>query len=249
MSLSLRVGQLAARAGVTVRALHHYEAAGLLAPDRTPTGHRRYGAAEVERLQQIVSLRSLGLGLDAIRRTLDAPGFDPAAVVAQQRAVLAADLDRLGALDRRLGDLERLLRRRAEAGTPISPDTFLTLTTIMNDILKHYTPDQLQQLAERRDALGDDAIREVEAEWPRLFASLGAEMDAATDPAAPAVQTLVARWDELVAMFTGGDAGIERSLGDAWEASGDQMAQMNGLSSERMRALFAYAQRARDAQP
>lgn len=247
MALSLSVGQLAARAGVTVRALHHYEEAGLLRPDRTPAGHRRYGAPEAERLQQIVSLRSLGLGLDAIRAALDARDFDPAAVVARQRAALADDLARLGALDDRLDGLERLLRQRAAIGATITPHAFLTITRLMNDVQKHYTPEQLQQLAKRREALGDDAIRSVEAEWPRLFESLGAEMDANTDPAAPAVQALVDRWDELVSMFTGGDAGIERSLGNAWEASGDQMAHVNGLSPDRMRALFAYAQRARDA--
>ena len=249
MPLSLTVGQLAARTGVTVRALHHYEAVGLLMPERTSAGHRRYGAPEAERLQQIVSLRALGLGLEDIREALDAPDFDPASVVERQRAALADETSRLGALADRLGGLARLLRLRAETGTPVSPDAFLTLTKTMTDIETHYTPEQLQQLADRREAVGEDAIRAVEAEWPRLFEAVGREMDAGTDPAAPEPQRLVDRWDELVTMFTGGEAGIERSLGDAVSANQEGMSQMMGLDPDRMAALFDYAQRVREARP
>lgn len=46
---SYTVGSLAKLAGVTVRALHHYEDEGLLHPERTASGYRRYGAADVER--------------------------------------------------------------------------------------------------------------------------------------------------------------------------------------------------------
>ena len=243
----LRVGELAERAGVTVRALHHYEEVGLLRPSRTDAGHRRYGAAEVERLQQITSLRALGLSLDAIREALDAPDFDPADTVERQRAALDAEAARLGALADQLDGLGRLLRQRAASGTPITPDTFLTLTKTMTDVEKHYTPEQLQQLADRREAFGEDAIRAVEAEWPRLFEAVGREMDAGTDPADPAVQKLVDRWDELVGMFTGGDPGIRQSLDHTIEANRDGMSQMMGLDPDRMQALFAYAQRARDA--
>lgn len=71
------VGDLAATAGLTVRALHHYEAIGLLQPsERTPSGHRRYGPAAIARLYQLIRLRSLGIGLDRIRRILDDPDSD-----------------------------------------------------------------------------------------------------------------------------------------------------------------------------
>lgn len=65
---SYTVGSLAKLAGVTVRALHHYEDEGLLHPERTASGYRRYGAADVERLQQILLLRSCGLSRRHSRR-------------------------------------------------------------------------------------------------------------------------------------------------------------------------------------
>jgi DNA-binding transcriptional MerR regulator len=58
------VGELAERTRLTVRALHHYDAMGLLSPSgRTASvhgsGHRLYTASDVARLQQILSLKQL----------------------------------------------------------------------------------------------------------------------------------------------------------------------------------------------
>lgn len=66
----LKVGELAERTGLSVRTLHHYDEIGLLSPvGRTGSGHRLYGGEELTRLAQIVSLRQLGLSLDAIKFT------------------------------------------------------------------------------------------------------------------------------------------------------------------------------------
>ena len=243
----LSVGALAAQTGLTVRALHHYETEGLLSPERTPAGHRRYGPREIERLQRIASLRAIGTPLTQIRDVLEDPGFDPVELVDRQREALSVEAARLATLSGRLDGLARLLRLRAETGSAIPSTTFLSLLKTMNEIEKHYTPEQLDQLAERRNALGEDTIRAVEAEWPQLFEAVGRELDAGTDPAAPAAQALIDRWDELVAMFTGGDAGIQQSLGDTWKANRKPMSEMMGYDPERMQKLFEYAQRVREA--
>jgi cob(I)alamin adenosyltransferase len=65
------IGELAKMVGVSVRALRHYEDVGLLVPDRSEGGHRRYGASDLARLRQIVALRELGLGLQHIAAWLD----------------------------------------------------------------------------------------------------------------------------------------------------------------------------------
>src|SRR5207253_6889404 len=81
-----KVGELAARTGLTVRTLHHYDAIGLLSPSgRTGSnhgsGHRLYTAADVARLQQILSLKMLGFGLEQIREYLTRSNYDPRQVV------------------------------------------------------------------------------------------------------------------------------------------------------------------------
>ncbi len=78
----LKVGELAARTGVSVRALHYYEEIRLLVPShRTSSGHRLYGAEDVVRLQQIKSLRALGFTLDEVGALLRAPGYSPVRVI------------------------------------------------------------------------------------------------------------------------------------------------------------------------
>ena len=60
----LKVGELAARAGLTVRTLHHYDSIGLLSPSaRTDAGYRLYDRDDVARLQQIQALRAFGMAL------------------------------------------------------------------------------------------------------------------------------------------------------------------------------------------
>jgi DNA-binding transcriptional MerR regulator len=63
----MRVGAVAKRTGLSVRALHHYEEAGLLQPSRsTDSRYRLYDQGDLLRLLQIKSLRQLGFSLQEI---------------------------------------------------------------------------------------------------------------------------------------------------------------------------------------
>ncbi|MDU0301111.1 MerR family transcriptional regulator [Streptomyces sp. PAL114] len=66
------IGELAARAGVTVKTVRFYSDRGLL-PEaaRTAGGHRRYDSDALDRLRLIRSLRALGLSVPDVRRVLD----------------------------------------------------------------------------------------------------------------------------------------------------------------------------------
>jgi DNA-binding transcriptional MerR regulator len=69
----LTIGQLAAYAGVTVRAVRHYHQIGLLPePDRDASGYRRYGAKAVVSLIKIRTLANAGVPLSQIRPMLEA---------------------------------------------------------------------------------------------------------------------------------------------------------------------------------
>ncbi|MFF3855603.1 MerR family transcriptional regulator [Micromonospora sp. NPDC002575] len=57
----MRIGELAARTGVSVRSLRYYEEQGLLTSARSPRGHRRYDEVQVERIRLIQQLFSAGL--------------------------------------------------------------------------------------------------------------------------------------------------------------------------------------------
>ncbi|MCM6772025.1 MerR family transcriptional regulator [Nocardia sp. CDC159] len=122
---ALKVGELAAATGLTVRTLHHYDEIGLLSPaGRTSTGHRLYSTADVERLYRIGLLRQLGLRLDEVAAALDDPRWD-------LRATMSRHIDRL---DHRLGIEHRLRNRLAAMAETLSgpggPDVRELLDTL-----------------------------------------------------------------------------------------------------------------------
>lgn len=212
---TLKVGELADRAGLTVRTLHYYDEIGLLTPARrTGAGHRLYGPAELCRLQKIRSLQALGLELDAIARYLDRPD-------ASLERILSLHLKRLR---RRARELARLIGRiegvvdrlSADDGSGPAEEELLEIVRLTSAVERHYPPEQLERLEARAADLGEEAIREVEAEWPRLIARVREAMGAGIDPSSAEVRALARRWAELVEMFTGGDPEIRKGLARAY---------------------------------
>jgi DNA-binding transcriptional MerR regulator len=63
----MRIGELAARAGTTTRALRYYESRGLLAAGRDGNGYRTYSEADLRLLQQLRTLRDFGFELEETR--------------------------------------------------------------------------------------------------------------------------------------------------------------------------------------
>ncbi|GIJ81348.1 DNA-binding transcriptional regulator, MerR family [Micromonospora phaseoli] len=76
------IGEVALRSGVSARMLRHYDSLGLVRPTgRTLGGYREYTADDVRRIFHVEGLRSLGLSLRQIARTLDDTDFAPSALV------------------------------------------------------------------------------------------------------------------------------------------------------------------------
>ncbi|MBA4066005.1 MAG: MerR family transcriptional regulator [Isosphaera sp.] len=239
-----KVGELAARTGLTVRTLHHYDAIGLLSPSaRTGSahqaGHRLYTAADVARLHQIVCLRQLGFGLEQVREYLSRAGYDPREVVRLHLADVRRRAAELADLGRRLESLDEALDR-ADA---VSPDTFLQTIEAMVMVEKYYTPEQLKRLEERAKEVGPEAIDRAPQQWADLHADVRAAMDAGVDPADPRAQELARRWFDLVSAFTGGDPGIFKSLRTMYENE-DTVA---GMDVAAMRPMMEYVEKARVA--
>ena len=104
------VGEVARLAGVTVRTLHHYGEIGLLRPSgRTGAGYRRYAAADLDRLGQILFYRELGFPLDRIAALLDDPTVDAVDHLRRQHELLTAQLRRTEAM---LAAVEKELESR-----------------------------------------------------------------------------------------------------------------------------------------
>jgi MerR family transcriptional regulator, thiopeptide resistance regulator len=232
-----KVGELARRTGLSVRALRYYDEIGLLSPSRrTEGGHRLYTAEDVVRLQRIKSLRALGLSLREIGEYLDGADVPPGRLIELHLARLRERIE----LQRRLCDRLEQVASRLRSGEEISSERFVE--TVMEVIEmserldKYYSPEQLEYLEARRREVGEERIRESQAEWAELMENVRAEMEAGTDPSNERVQALAARWMALVEEFTGGDPGIERSLGNMWR----QEENIHGIDTGEVREMGRY---------
>lgn len=93
------VNEVSKLTGVSVRALHHYDAIGLLPPTRvTEAGYRLYDDTALVRLQAILLFRELRFPLKDIREILDSPRFDPMEALASQIRLLELQRQHLDAL-------------------------------------------------------------------------------------------------------------------------------------------------------
>ena len=237
-----KVGELAERTGLSVRTLHYYDEIGLLSPSqRTEAGHRLYTAGDVVRLQQVKSLKHLGFGLEEIRDCLDRPeDFSLRRVVKLHLSRLEEQIE----MQKKLRDRLEVMVARLDSAEEVSVEGFvktaMEVIEMSERIERYYTPEQLEYLEQRRRELGEDRIRTGEEEWSRLIEQVRAEMEAGTDPADERVQHLARRWMELVQEFTGGDPGIERSLGNMWR----QEESIHGMETGPMREMGEYVSRA-----
>jgi DNA-binding transcriptional MerR regulator len=199
-----RIGEAAALAGVSVRTLHHYDRIGLLRPSRrSDAGYRAYDDADLLRLQQIVTLRGLGFGLDRIAAMLSRPDVDLAASLHAQRLAIRrriADLDRI---DAAIADL--LAQHAATGGWDWAS---IERTTAANraawqdgatEMERYYTAEQLAEFARWGEDAGPAEIAEVERLWAELLADIRAARAAGLDPATPEARRLAKRADTLVA--------------------------------------------------
>lgn len=242
MTTALKVGALAKRTGLTVRTLHHYDEIGLLTPSqRTRAGHRLYGEQDVARLQQIASLRHLGLALEEIRECLELPEYT-------LERTLELQIERLDAHIARHAQLRAFvvrLRDRLRSAEDVSVEDLTRTIEITMSYEKYYTPEQLKQLERRAEEVGQERIQEVQREWTELFAAYTRAMEAGTDPESEQVKALARKSRALVAEFTGGDPGIRRSLETMYREEGP--APLEGHGMQMAPGLWEYMGRARAA--
>ena len=186
----LKIGQLARQTGLTVRALHHYDAIGLLRPSgRADNGYRMYNRADVARLHQIQALRRLGLSLEETGALLAGGNAGIGAVVARQVEQLNSQIEHATLLR------DRLLRLQEDFAAQAEPDLqeWLTTLELMALFDKHLTPEET---ARWRTHAQDSRQAEARA-WRDLLAQVQALIRERVPADAPAAQDAARRWIEL----------------------------------------------------
>lgn len=179
----MRIGELAALAGVSTRTIRHYHRLGLLPePERLPNGYREYRLRDAVELARVRRLAELGMSLDEIRAVLATDeGRDLRAVLHELDADLARQQEEIAARRARLAALL--------ADADLSPDA--AVSPEMAAVLRAIPGDDSRFAAFDREMLAafDTTAGPGFADLFRPFAE---------DPAAAArLRAIYARLDEL----------------------------------------------------
>ena len=157
VNMQWSIQEISRLTGVTSRTLRHYDAVGLLPAVRTTdAGPRRYDRTALVRLQRILLLRDLGLGLGAIAEVLDAQR-DEAQALRTHLVSLRAEQGRLA---RQIASVERTV-------ADLEKDPDITKESIMaKDMFDGF--DHTQYEEEVTERWGHDAYRKSDAWWRGL---------------------------------------------------------------------------------
>jgi DNA-binding transcriptional MerR regulator len=214
--------ETATRLGVSVRALRLYERKGLVSPKRTGAGWRVYGPSEIERVHQVLALRSLGLSLTRIGSLF--AGREPSldALLSLQEQVLSRHM---AEAERALGSI-RAARAKLAAGQTLSLDDIINLAREavvkqpMNDAewdaffepfyRRRLSPAQYDRMMETRaNGLKELGLTEgtYNDAWQAVIADATRLMERGED-ASPEAADVLRRWTALTDVFTKGDEAL-----------------------------------------
>jgi DNA-binding transcriptional MerR regulator len=205
-------------AGISVRALHHYDHIGLLRPASTsPAGYRLYAETDLERLQQVLFFRELGFGLGEIKKIMGSPRYDREGALREHRRLL---LEKRQRLDTLIQSVERTLETLG-GGTKMSDKEMFEgfdqkqIDAWTEEARQRWGPEQVDESVRRTKHYG-------KADWQALFAEMGGLTQIIADnmergPADPTVQAQVARWHRIInERFYDCTLEIFRGLGDLY---------------------------------
>lgn len=216
------VKQVAKLSGVSVRTLHYYDEIGLLKPtDVGANGYRYYDRPAVLRLQQILFYRQLGMPLEKIRQTLDAPEFDLAEALTAHRSFLNDELGRhkrlIRTIDKTLMDLN--------GEKPMSDkDRFKGFAPEKQQEYEAYLVERYGEQAREKIAASHRKVGKMSAEEMQrlnedreaLQVQIVARIDAGDTPESMETQKLIAQHYGWVSHFWAPDAEAYAGLGQLY---------------------------------
>ena len=226
---SYRIREFAKLAGVTVRALQHYDRMGLLTPARSQAGSRVYSESDLQALVQIVALKSVGVPLKKIG-VLKAHGPSALAeTLGTQRRELERKQPVLDRVIFAVRSIEAVLNRGEEADPAL-------LRPLMDALRNGDSEPHPPEPVVRRQAQGWDRLKQ---EWQELLAAL--ESASVEPPGSAVMQGLAVRWERLMALSTDGAPYLQDLAHhvNVLKACGGSRSVPGGLSFEKIGAALA----------
>jgi MerR family transcriptional regulator, thiopeptide resistance regulator len=229
--------------------LHHYDRLGLLKAQRTDAGYRIYAERDLERLEQIVVLKFLGLSLRQIKVVLDRAAVELPDALRLQRQALEEKQRLLARALSAIVEAEKAVR----PGEPTGPAVLKRLIEVIHmqdqfdELKRHYSDEQLTKLEQAAAKIRSGPIEE----WKSLNREIAAAAAAGEDPAGEKAQAIGARYLEMMKRNAGrfqdvvqlaGDpefrAAAKRSLDDKENWPAGVLSQIEGSVGQTMPFLL-----------
>jgi DNA-binding transcriptional MerR regulator len=194
------IQDIARLAGTTSRTLRHYDDVGLLKPSRIGSnGYRYYDQAALVRLQRILLLRELGLGLPAIAEVLEGQK-DTAKALQTHLTWLRREQQRLA---RQITSVETTIRKM-NGGEQIMAEEILDgfdNSQYEEEVVERWGRDAYDKSTHKWSALNKEQQRDMMAEQERIAQALAEASARGEDVASDEVQALVRRHHTWVSFF------------------------------------------------
>lgn len=213
----LSVGRFARLAGVTIRTLRYYDEKGLLKPSaHRESGYRLYSLKDLVKLEQIVTLKFIGLSLEEIQDILRNGEPDLERILVLQQQIVDEKIRNLTAVARALQKAGESLRKNREADWN---DFIHIIRAVKMENSKKWTEqfysEELQKKIEQRAAsMTEEEMLDSQKQWHELIEEVRLHLN--DDPASPEVQQLAERWQALIEAFTQGNPGIQKGLNNMY---------------------------------
>ncbi|MCZ1008181.1 MerR family transcriptional regulator [Streptomyces lydicus] len=241
--------EVARMSGVTARTLRHYDEIGLLPPAWIGTnGHRYYEEGELLRLQQLLVLRALGLGLPEIGRVLASQVDEVEALRGHHRRLLA-ERDRLDALAGTVARTITELEHSRRDGRPMTinrpENLFEGIQPAQYQATLHDFPELAEAIDRHNAKLSDTEIeagqRERTAQMIRLAELMAAGTPADAEPVQAEIDAQYRALTGIRAVSTEEYRALGRSCveNEPWRAAYESIAP--GLAAYQRDAILAYA--------
>lgn len=246
-----QTSEFAEKVGITARTLRYYDQIGLLKPtQRSAVGHRLYSEDDIIILQQILTLKFLGLSLEEIKKNIRIEPTELKLMLKMQRKIFQEKIADLEMIYKAISEAVELLNQESRLDWEKFIHVIKVVRTMEENKLQtekwvkqFFSAEQSEQIKKREFTVQDH--QRVEQRWEDLMKEVQKSLD--KDPASLEVQRLVEKWLALSNQFTQGNPGLEAGLHQMYENLDDMPLETKKIDQGAMsfikKAIEIYNQK------
>lgn len=199
MKEMMKIGEVAELTGLTIRTLRYYDQINLFSPSvYTDVGHRLYNKSDLFRLQQILSLKYIGLSLEDIQKYLSNDNYNVVEILNIQVQRLKDDIQIQQNLLNELTNIQLAFHNKRG----ISIDELIKLLEVMKMNRENYfSKEQLNKMRSQYENMDKNELKASEEKFNLLMTDIRDCMEKGIPTTDEKVQDLVRQWKDLINQF------------------------------------------------